>query len=186
MAMPALQDGRVVFNIGGNKYRIVVWINFPYRVVNIRFIGTHKQHDAELEFDSSSGEYVPNAECRFADGPWRFAADWVEFEFHGDVRNVSADGKLLPVEHWRKKAAVGLRPDGSVRLVYKGEHPQSRSRGSSGAPKFVIRGSGVRIPQPAPIITTTYAAGDFQTRNLWTPLWTLQEFGDSRRSPAVV
>ncbi|MCH7888663.1 MAG: type II toxin-antitoxin system HigB family toxin [Proteobacteria bacterium] len=29
----------------GNKYRIVVWINFPYRVVHIRFIGTHKQYD---------------------------------------------------------------------------------------------------------------------------------------------
>jgi len=76
----------------------------------------------KLEFDSLSGEYVPNAACRFADGSWRFAGDWVEFEFHGDVRNVSADGKLLPVEHWRKKAAVGLRPDGSVRLVY-GELP---------------------------------------------------------------
>ncbi len=41
-----LQDGRVVFNIAGNKYRIVVWINYPYRVVYIRFIGTHKQYDA--------------------------------------------------------------------------------------------------------------------------------------------
>jgi mRNA interferase HigB len=40
-----LKDGRVVFNIGGNKYRIVVWINFPYRVVYIRFIGTHAQYD---------------------------------------------------------------------------------------------------------------------------------------------
>ena len=35
----------VVFNIGGNKYRIVVWINYPYRVVYIRFIGTHDQYD---------------------------------------------------------------------------------------------------------------------------------------------
>ena len=41
-----LKDGRAVFNIGGNKYRIVVWINYPYRVVYIRFIGTHKQYDA--------------------------------------------------------------------------------------------------------------------------------------------
>ena len=40
-----LKDGRVVFNIGGNKYRIVVWINYPYRVVYIRFIGTHEQYD---------------------------------------------------------------------------------------------------------------------------------------------
>jgi mRNA interferase HigB len=41
-----LKDGRVVFNIAGNKYRIVVWINYPYRVVYIRFIGTHRQYDA--------------------------------------------------------------------------------------------------------------------------------------------
>jgi mRNA interferase HigB len=41
-----LKDGRVVFNIAGNKYRIVVWINYPYRVVYIRFIGTHRQYNA--------------------------------------------------------------------------------------------------------------------------------------------
>jgi len=41
-----LKDGRVVFNIAGNKYRLVVWINYAYRVVYIRFIGTHKQYDA--------------------------------------------------------------------------------------------------------------------------------------------
>ena len=41
-----LKDGRVVFNIAGNKYRIVVWINYPYQVVYIRFIGTHRQYDA--------------------------------------------------------------------------------------------------------------------------------------------
>jgi mRNA interferase HigB len=40
-----LKDGRAVFNIAGNKYRIVVWINYAYRVVYIRFIGTHKQYD---------------------------------------------------------------------------------------------------------------------------------------------
>ena len=41
-----LKDGRSVFNIGGNKYRIVVWTNYPYRVVYIRFIGTHRQYGA--------------------------------------------------------------------------------------------------------------------------------------------
>ena len=40
-----LKDGRVVFNIAGNKYRLVVWINFAYQVVCIRFIGTHAQYD---------------------------------------------------------------------------------------------------------------------------------------------
>jgi len=40
-----LGDGRVVFNIAGNKYRVVVWINYAYRVVYVRFIGTHAQYD---------------------------------------------------------------------------------------------------------------------------------------------
>ena len=40
-----LKDGRVVFNIASNKYRLVVWINYPYRVVYIRFFGTHVQYD---------------------------------------------------------------------------------------------------------------------------------------------
>jgi mRNA interferase HigB len=40
-----LKDGRAVFNIGGDKYRIVVWINYPYRTVYIRFIGTHREYD---------------------------------------------------------------------------------------------------------------------------------------------
>ena len=41
-----LRDGRVIFNIAGNKYRLVVWINYPYRVVYVRFVGTHAQYDA--------------------------------------------------------------------------------------------------------------------------------------------
>lgn len=44
-AASILRDGRVVFNIGGNKYRLVVWINYPYRVVYVRFVGTHAEYD---------------------------------------------------------------------------------------------------------------------------------------------
>ena len=40
-----LKDGRVVFNIAGNKYRLIVWINYTYRVVYIRFIGAYMQYD---------------------------------------------------------------------------------------------------------------------------------------------
>ena len=39
-------NGRVVFNIAGNKYRLVVRVNYPYRIMYIRFIGTHRQYDA--------------------------------------------------------------------------------------------------------------------------------------------
>ena len=38
-------DSRVVFNIKGNHYRLVVKINYPYRVVYIRFVGTHAEYD---------------------------------------------------------------------------------------------------------------------------------------------
>src|ERR1700760_4381485 len=41
-----LRDGRVVFNIGGNKYRLVAWVNYQYGVVYVRFIGTHRAYDA--------------------------------------------------------------------------------------------------------------------------------------------
>ena len=44
-AASILKGGRVVFNIAGNKYRVVVWINYPYRVIYVRFVGTHRQYD---------------------------------------------------------------------------------------------------------------------------------------------
>jgi mRNA interferase HigB len=37
---------RVVFNIKGNDFRLVVKMNYPYRVAYIRFVGTHKQYDS--------------------------------------------------------------------------------------------------------------------------------------------
>lgn len=40
-----LKDGRVVFNICGNSYRLVVWINYEFRTIYIRFVGTHREYD---------------------------------------------------------------------------------------------------------------------------------------------
>ena len=40
-----LQDNRVVFNIAGNKYRLVVKMHYNTGIAYIRFIGTHKQYD---------------------------------------------------------------------------------------------------------------------------------------------
>ena len=40
-----LPDNRVVFNIKGNKYRLVVAINYNLGIVFIRFIGTHQEYD---------------------------------------------------------------------------------------------------------------------------------------------
>lgn len=40
-----LSTNRVVFNIKGNDYRLITTINYDYKVVYIRFIGTHKEYD---------------------------------------------------------------------------------------------------------------------------------------------
>jgi mRNA interferase HigB len=40
-----LENNRVVFNIRGNNYRLIVKINYPYHMVWIRFVGTHAQYD---------------------------------------------------------------------------------------------------------------------------------------------
>jgi mRNA interferase HigB len=38
-------DGRIVFNIGGNKYRLVVWVKYSIRLVLIKWVGTHEEYD---------------------------------------------------------------------------------------------------------------------------------------------
>lgn len=40
-----LGEGRVVFNIKGSDYRLVVAIDYEFQVIFVRFIGTHKQYD---------------------------------------------------------------------------------------------------------------------------------------------
>ena len=40
-----LKGNRVVFNIGGNKFRLIVRANYEFRVLYIRFVGTHFEYD---------------------------------------------------------------------------------------------------------------------------------------------
>ena len=52
----------MVFDIAGNKYRLIVWINYACRVVYIRFIGTHAQYDkiaARIAQARAEGEIRP-------------------------------------------------------------------------------------------------------------------------------
>lgn len=36
---------RVVFNIAGNKYRLVTYINYGFYTIYVRFVGTHREYD---------------------------------------------------------------------------------------------------------------------------------------------
>ena len=39
-------NGRVVFNIGGNRYRLVVRFDYAHGIGFVRFVGTHAEYDA--------------------------------------------------------------------------------------------------------------------------------------------
>lgn len=41
-----LKSRRVVFNIKGNDYRLVVSVTYRYGALYVKFVGTHKQYDA--------------------------------------------------------------------------------------------------------------------------------------------
>ena len=38
-------NDRVVFNIGGNKYRLVVRVAYSHQRVLVKFVGTHAEYD---------------------------------------------------------------------------------------------------------------------------------------------
>jgi len=40
-----LNNNRIVFNIKGNRYRLIVKINYDFQMIWIRFIGTHAEYD---------------------------------------------------------------------------------------------------------------------------------------------
>ena len=50
-----LKNRRVVFNIKGNDYRLIVAIAYRLQVVYVKFVGTHKEYD---EVDAETIEMV--------------------------------------------------------------------------------------------------------------------------------
>jgi mRNA interferase HigB len=38
-------DDRIVFNVGGNKYCLVVWVKYSIKLVLIKWVGTHEEYN---------------------------------------------------------------------------------------------------------------------------------------------
>ncbi|WP_062119613.1 type II toxin-antitoxin system HigB family toxin [Aureimonas sp. AU40] len=38
-------DNRVIFDIGGNKFRLIVHVSYTFRRVLVKFVGTHAEYD---------------------------------------------------------------------------------------------------------------------------------------------
>lgn len=49
-----VNDDRVVFNIMGNKYRLIVRIVFDFKTIQIKWFGTHAEYD---KIDASNIQY---------------------------------------------------------------------------------------------------------------------------------
>ncbi|MGI8526722.1 MAG: type II toxin-antitoxin system HigB family toxin [Pseudolabrys sp.] len=41
-----VKDNRVIFDIGGNKYRVILHVSYQYKSALIKFVGTHDEYDA--------------------------------------------------------------------------------------------------------------------------------------------
>ena len=58
-----LSAERVVFNIKGNDYRLIIAIDYHYKILLIKWLGTHKEYD---QIDALEVEYD---EGRYCDSP---------------------------------------------------------------------------------------------------------------------
>ena len=43
--MDFVGDNRAIFDIGGNKYRLIVHISYEFNALLVKFIGTHADYD---------------------------------------------------------------------------------------------------------------------------------------------
>jgi mRNA interferase HigB len=44
-AVDFVADNRVIFDIAGNKYRLIVHVSYRYQRILVKFVGTHREYD---------------------------------------------------------------------------------------------------------------------------------------------
>jgi len=48
-------DNRIIFNVVGNKYRLIIRVNFQHKRMMIKWFGTHQEYD---KIDANTIEYI--------------------------------------------------------------------------------------------------------------------------------
>ena len=152
-----LQDGRVVFNLAGNKYRLVVWINYPYRVVYVRFIGTHRQYDAiDAQTNLSRGEITMDIKPIRTQADYKATLKTVESLMNARRRHTPEGDRLdvlvtLLEAYERKRFPMDLRTSGaptSSATAPNSKTSAMRAASTSAAPVFASRTAGRRRAGP--------------------------------------
>jgi HigB_toxin, RelE-like toxic component of a toxin-antitoxin system len=63
-------DNRVVFDLGGNKFSLIVHVAYAYRRVLIRFVGTRKHYDCDKCGDNKMNVRPVRNEADYGDRDW--------------------------------------------------------------------------------------------------------------------
>ena len=89
-------DDRVVFNIMGNKYRLVVRIVFEFRAIHIKWFGTHAEYD---RIDVTTERNKKNLELRIirTEEQYEEYLEWVDRQFERKIKPDSPLGKKVQV-----------------------------------------------------------------------------------------
>jgi len=56
-----VSDNRTIFDISGNKYRLIVHVAYPFKRVLIKFVGTHKEYD-DIDPETVNGQHSRHQE----------------------------------------------------------------------------------------------------------------------------
>jgi antitoxin component HigA of HigAB toxin-antitoxin module/mRNA-degrading endonuclease HigB of HigAB toxin-antitoxin module len=94
-----VKDDRVVFNILGNKYRLVVRVIFDFKAVQIKWFGTHAVYDQinVEKIDYKKGNEIMILKIIKSNKEYEAMLDWVDQMFDRKVKHTSPEGEQVQV-----------------------------------------------------------------------------------------
>lgn len=128
-----LKNGRAVFNIKGNDYRIVTTINYDFGWVFIKFIGTHKDYDKidanTIDLYKSKTKKIINMNIEVIKSKKQYEASLQRFEELFFAKPNTKEGKeaqllALVIKDYEDKHYKIELPDPVEAIKYKMEQMQ--------------------------------------------------------------